>query len=112
MKITPKNSIKLECRYCKQSKHYNNCDNKICSLNNKSSSTLKRMKRHCIDCIGSVVAVKNCSGIVLNNKDKKCYLWNYRLSKNPKLKNKNLEHLKKFYFQNKIAKKLKRNCLP
>lgn len=59
---------------------------------------MKRIKAHCLDCVGSRAEVLSCQGDILNPKPHKCTLWAYRLGKNPALKGKggNISNLRLF----------------
>ncbi len=97
MRLTPRLSIKEECKYCKNGNSFS-CNSAICSLNKKKLTPLKRIKSHCINCVGTRQEVIKCRGKVLysNNKYKKCSLWKYRLGLNPYLKgigNRNINKL-------------------
>jgi hypothetical protein len=61
------------------------CESKVCNLNNKSLSPLKRIKSHCLDCVETKSEVKNCTGKLLFEK-LLCYLHPYRQGHNPKRK--------------------------
>lgn len=81
--MTPKKSIEAECRYCKNGQRFD-CESAACKLNDKTLSALRRIKAHCIDCLGSRFEVVSCPGGVLNPEPHKCPLWDYRLGTNPK----------------------------
>lgn len=92
--MTPKTSIKKECRYCKNGSIFE-CGSNICKLSpayefKTKVSTLKRIKLHCIDCIPeqSLQGVAKCDGKILNPESHDCPLHPYRLGHNPKLKGK------------------------
>lgn len=84
MKMTPSKAIKLECRFCMGDVR-RPCESKVCNLNNKSLSPLKRIKSHCLDCVEMKSEVKNCTGKLLFE-ERLCYLHPYRQGHDPKRK--------------------------
>lgn len=82
--MTPAKAIKLECRYCMGNLR-KPCESKICPLNNKSLSRLKRIKAHCLGCVEKQSEVRTCSGKLLHE-ERLCYLHEYRRGHNPKRK--------------------------
>lgn len=87
MAMTPSNAIKEQCRYCLPS-NWTSCDSMACNLNNKQLSSLKRIRAHCLDCVGTHPEVSSCTGNALYPASHKCSLWVYRAGKNPSLKGK------------------------
>ena len=85
MNITPRKAIKLECKWCMGNVRSIKCESKICKLNDKSLSPLKRIKAHCMDCLETRQEVKVCIGKLLFE-DRLCYLHPYRFGHNPKRK--------------------------
>jgi hypothetical protein len=83
--MTPARAIKSECRWCIGGTKSFKCDSESCKLNNKSLSSLKRIKEHCLDCVETRKEVRNCTGKLLFE-DRICYLHPYRLGHNPKRK--------------------------
>lgn len=83
--ITPSKAIRLECKWCMGMVKSFTCDSKVCKLNDKSLSPLKRIKLHCLDCTESRQEVKDCTG-KLFSEVRLCYLHPYRLGHNPKRK--------------------------
>ncbi|GAN34908.1 pseudouridylate synthases 23S rRNA-specific [Candidatus Brocadia sinica JPN1] len=59
------------------------CESEICKLKDKSLSFLKRIKAHCLDCVGTRQEVKSCTGKLLFE-DRLCYLHPYRFGHNPR----------------------------
>lgn len=102
--MTPKKAIEAECRFCKNGQRLV-CESNACKLDDKRLSPLKRIKAHCLDCVGmgSRAEVVSCRGDVLNPKPHKCTLWEYRLGTNPALKGKggNISNLR--LFERKVA---------
>lgn len=82
--MTPSKAIKLECRFCMGNVR-KSCESKVCNLNNKSLSLLKRIKSHCLDCVETKSEVKHCTGKLLFV-ERLCYLHLYRDGHNPKRK--------------------------
>lgn len=82
---TPTKAIKAECKECLGGRNGRRCESKICKLNDKSLSKLKRIKSHCMDCVETRQEVKNCSGKLLYE-PRLCYLHPYRLGHNPRLR--------------------------
>jgi len=95
--MTPKKAIETECRYCKNGLRFD-CESSTCKLNDRQLSPLRRIKAHCLDCVGSRAEVVSCQGNILNPSPHKCTLWNYRLGTNPALKGKggNIANLRLF----------------
>ncbi len=63
-RLTPSEAIRKECRWCKNGSRFE-CESKLCKLNPDVTPTLtplKRIKTHCIDCVGSESELKNCGG--------------------------------------------------
>ncbi len=83
-KMTPAKAIKEECKFC-MGDVKKQCESTVCKLNDKSLSRLKRIKLHCIDCVGKKSEVNNCTGKLLNE-NRICYLHQYRDGHNPKRK--------------------------
>ncbi|MDN3514970.1 MAG: hypothetical protein NG747_11285 [Candidatus Brocadia sp.] len=83
--MIPTKVIKLECKWCMGSARSLSCDSRICKLNNKSLTPLKRIKAHCLDCVKTRQEIKNCTGKLLFE-DRLCYLHPYRLGHNPRQK--------------------------
>jgi len=81
--MTPKKSIKIQCRYCKNGQQFD-CGSIFCKLNDRDLSSLKKIRVHCLDCVGSSPQVKECMGEVLAPAPHKCSLWDYRFGTNPK----------------------------
>lgn len=114
-RLTPKQAILAECRYCMNSTVFHGCSSEVCKLNDISMKHSKRIKAHCLNCIPeqSIYGVKVCDGKVLNPEPHICYLWEFRLGKNPKkveagqitMKNAGQERLKRFYFKSKPKSK-------
>ncbi len=50
------------------------------------ASPLKKIRAHCLDCVGSKKAVKECDGKVLNPDPHICPLYKFRNGKNPNRK--------------------------
>lgn len=88
--MTPKKSIEAQCRFCKSGQRFT-CESSTCKLNDRRLSPLKRIKAHCLDCVGSRTEVLSCKGEI-------CSLWDYRLGTNPSLKGKggNIANLRLF----------------
>ena len=95
--MTPKKSIEVQCRYCKSGQRFD-CESTSCRLNDRGLTSLKRIRAHCLDCVGSSPQVAGCRGEVLNPAPHKCSLWDYRLGTNPALKGKggNIANLRLF----------------
>ncbi len=85
--LTPAQAIKQECKHCSNG-HRINCNTTICKLNKSvmTATPLKRIKAHCLDCVGSIKAVKECDGKVLNPEPHICHLWKFRFGRNPDVK--------------------------
>ena len=89
-RFTPRPAIKSECRYCKNGLRYT-CTSTICKLNViafPDLTPIKRIRKHCLDCVGSSDEVKRCAGIVLVPERHTCSLYEFRFGKNPSLKGK------------------------
>ena len=98
MRITPAKAIRMECKYCMGTYEtnidaYKRCKSRICKLNDyEISSTLRRIKAHCISCIPehSIFGVQKCNGEILNPVSHLCPLHQFRLGHNPYLKGMNM----------------------
>jgi len=86
--------INAECKQCNgiTRKHPDfNCMSN-CQLNNMNLTPLKRIKAHCLECVGDENKyndVRECNGRVIcsdTGKFIQCPLHFYRMGKNPKLK--------------------------
>ena len=80
--MTPKKAIKLYCiNFCLNGHRSNMCNSLDCSLynilNNKGKRSLSSIKARCKDC------EPDSRNDVINCKDKKCFLYQYRLGHNP-----------------------------
>ena len=86
-RLTPKQAILSECRYCMNSATFRGCASEMCNLNKVELPFVKRIKAHCVDCIPeqSVYGVKACDGKILNPIPHICPLHEFRLGKNPKI---------------------------
>ncbi|HHT9137236.1 MAG TPA: hypothetical protein ACFYEK_08355 [Candidatus Wunengus sp. YC60] len=84
-KTTPQKAIKLECKCCMGMAKSFSCDSKLCKLNGKSFSPLRRIKAHCLDCVETRQEVKDYTG-KLFSEDRLCNLHPYRFGHNPKRK--------------------------
>lgn len=95
--MTPKKAIEAECRSCKNGQRFD-CESSTCKLDDRRLPTLKRIKAHCLDCVGGRAEVLSCMGNILNPTPHKCALWAYRLGTNPALKGKggNISNLRLF----------------
>lgn len=82
MRITPTRAIKDECRFCKNGNRFD-CESEVCNLNGKTLSALKRIRAHCLTCVGVPSAAKDCSGDVVYPDPHKCHLWAYRFGHDP-----------------------------
>lgn len=82
--LQPKQAILIQCRYCLNTQVFNGCDSTVCNLNSRTLSNLKKIKAHCLDCIGATSAqtVRKCGGNLLNGKT--CSLHPFRLGHNPR----------------------------
>jgi len=88
--MTYKESIKKQCRYCMNVKNLPNgfvCRAE-CNLNDLSLTPLKRIRKHCLECLGSSPEVKKCDGIILKPKKHICSLHKFREGHNPKMRGK------------------------
>lgn len=94
--MTPREAIKIECRFCKCGSRFE-CESIACNLNKRGLSPLKRIRRHCLNCVETSNEISLCSGKVLNPEPQQCPLWEYRFGTNPALKGRgNLHNLKPF----------------
>jgi len=84
-KMTPRKTIRLECKWCMGMAKSFKCDSKLCKLNDKSLSPLRRIKAHCLDCIETRQELKDCTGKLLPE-SRLCNLHPYRFGHNPKRK--------------------------
>jgi hypothetical protein len=105
--MTPLRAIKQECYSCKNG-HQFICKSDMCQLNNKKLTNLKKIKAHCKTCVPSqnIEGVRKCSGKVMNPEPHDCYLFQYRLGRNPKragIGNKN--------FRNTISRGIKNSTV-
>ena len=88
MIVTAAQAIKRECRDC-ISKAQTECITKVCQLHpdvwEGKRSKVKQIKAHCLECAGTVQAVKGCSGKLTPGKgnDGACWLHPFRMGKNP-----------------------------
>lgn len=85
MITSPSKAIKQECYWCLGEVRGRTCQSKICKLNDKSLSKLKRIKAHCMDCVETKQEVKDCTGRLLHE-TRLYYLHPYRFGTNPKRK--------------------------
>ncbi len=85
--FTPAHAIKQECKYCSNGQRIN-CNTTVCKLSKSvmTASPLKRIKAHCLDCVGGKKGVKECDGKVLNPDPHICPLYKFRNGKNPNRK--------------------------
>lgn len=83
--MTPTKAIRLECKWCMGMAKAAKCESEVCKLKDKSLSSLKRIKLHCLDCVGTKKEVKECTGKLLSE-DRLCYLHPYRFGHNPRQK--------------------------
>lgn len=81
--MTPRKAMETECRFCKNGQRFD-CESNACELNNLALSSLRRIRAHCLTCIGSSPQVAGCRGDILYPSPHKCSLWEYRLGTNPK----------------------------
>jgi len=103
---TPKEAILIQCRDCMNTTAFRGCDSVICKLNDDKLSNLKRIKAHCMTCIGApnAYAVRQCDGKLMSGDI--CSLHPYRLGHNPKRRGiggKNLNS--RSFFQSKMINK-------
>ncbi len=85
--LTPAKAIRQECKYCSNGQRMN-CNTTVCKLSKSvmTASPLKRIRAHCLDCVGGKKAVKECDGKVLNPDPHICPLYKFRNGKNPNRK--------------------------
>jgi hypothetical protein len=87
-RLTPSQAIKQACRYCLNTSKISGstgCNSSSCALNSATLTSLKRIKKNCIDCVPeqNIYGVKVCKGQVLNPEQHRCPLYPYRLGHNP-----------------------------
>jgi hypothetical protein len=81
-------AIRQECRSC-NTLSQNQCVTKVCQLHPNvwtgKRSKVRQIKAHCLDCVGTIQQVKDCTGKLLrpNDNGNMCYLHPYRTGKNP-----------------------------
>jgi len=94
--MTPAKAIRLNCRFCNGgARAFPKCASRICALNNKGLSTLKRIKRYCVDCAAGHKP-EECNGQLIGTQRKMlaeimgvsveeaiCPLLPFRFGKNP-----------------------------
>ena len=73
------NAVKNECRECFGSR-WKSCLSMICKLNDKTISVRKRIRLHCLDCVGTSYEIEKCTGRLLFGK-RLCFLHPYRFRK-------------------------------
>jgi hypothetical protein len=82
----PKRSIELECLECKDRQQFV-CPDNDCYLNGNHvyKNALRRIKRHCLACVPehSYQGVASCDGKVANPVERECWLYPFRLGRNP-----------------------------
>jgi len=91
--LTYKQAIKSECRYCMNTRGLEKgfvCNNKSCKLRDLSLTPLKRIRKHCLDCVGTPSEVRKCTGMVLKPTKHLCPFHPYRDGHNPKMKGRKL----------------------
>jgi hypothetical protein len=86
--MTPSRAIEMECRRClgyEGKTKKSDCDSMTCHLNDRSTTSLKRIKAFCIECVPeqSIQGASKCSGIIGYAATGKCLLHPFRLGKNP-----------------------------
>ena len=86
-RLTPKQAISAECKFCNNTINFHGCSSELCQLNNMELKHIKRIKAHCLTCVPeqNLPGVKDCDGKVTNSEPHICYLHPFRLGKNPKL---------------------------
>ena len=72
-------AVKEECRLCYGSR-WKSCQNMICKLNDKTIPVRRRIRSHCIDCVGTFKEVEKCTGKLLFEK-RLCFLHSFRFRK-------------------------------
>lgn len=94
--MTPGRAIKAECKRCLNSTTYSHCNTMTCGLQGKTTSALRRIKQHCIECSPeqTIYGAKACDGRLLDGT--MCVLHQYRDGHDPKRKGKNPAHLVPF----------------
>ena len=85
--LAPSRAIRKECRKCMGGARLE-CDSKICPLNGPDRSSLRKIRRHCLDCAGSPGEVRACEGKIPFGVDGPhiCPLHDYRFGTNPRRK--------------------------
>lgn len=83
--MTPTKALRLECKWCMGMAKAAKCESEVCKLKDKSLSSLKCIKLHCLDCVVTKKEVKECTGKLLSE-DRLCYLHPYRFGHNPRQK--------------------------
>ena len=73
------NATKEECRWFYGSR-WKSCQSMICKLNDKTIPVRRRIRAHCIDCVGTSNEVKKCTGKLLFEK-RLCFLHPFRFRK-------------------------------
>lgn len=104
--ITPKKAILLQCRYCLNTTVFRGCDSVTCKLNDDTLSNLKRIKAHCMDCLGAPnsFAVRQCDGKFMSGDI--CSVHPFRLGHNPNRKGIGRKNLNsRSFFQSKMINK-------
>ncbi len=91
-RLSPKQAIEKECSRCKSGARFD-CESKLCKLNEANTpswegwTSLKRIKAHCLDCVGIDKAgpeLENCGGKeVLYPEPHFCALYEFRFGTNP-----------------------------
>jgi hypothetical protein len=86
-RLTPRRAVDKECRWCRGGGRWQ-CESKVCALSDSGSCTLRKIRRHCLDCAGSPEAVRQCEGRVTGGLDGPhiCPLHDFRLGTNPRRK--------------------------
>lgn len=72
-------AVKEECRECYGSR-WKSCQSMICKLNDKTIPVRRRIRAHCLDCVGTSYEVEKCTGKLLSGK-RLCFLHLYRFRK-------------------------------
>jgi len=95
-RLTYSQAIRSECRYCTNTQALPRnfiCPSEVCKLKDLSLTPLKRIRAHCLDCVGTSQEVTRCSGIItrcsgmtLKPKKHLCPLHPYREGHNPKMR--------------------------
>ena len=83
-RFAPKGAITKECSYCKNGAYFT-CESRACKLNDPGLGALKKIRGHCLTCVGTSDEVKKCTGKVLSPEPHVCYLREFCFGKNPSL---------------------------